>query len=32
MIQAVRNVVHDGASPAEAYDLYRRLAGDERRG
>ncbi len=27
MIRAVRAVVHDGASPAEAHDLYRRLAG-----
>jgi putative autoinducer-2 (AI-2) aldolase len=25
MMQAVRRVVHDGASPAEAYDLYRAL-------
>jgi len=25
MIQAVRAVVHDGASPAEAHELYRRL-------
>ena len=26
MLRAVRAVVHDGASPAEAHDLYRRLA------
>lgn len=26
MLQAVRAVVHQGASPAEAFDLYRRLA------
>ncbi len=26
MLQAVRAVVHQGASPAEAHDLYRRLA------
>jgi putative autoinducer-2 (AI-2) aldolase len=28
MLRAVRAVVHDGASPAEAYDLYRQLAGE----
>lgn len=28
MLQAVRAVVHQGASPAEAHDLYRRLAKD----
>ena len=28
MIQAVRRVVHDGASPAEAYELYRALASE----
>ena len=28
MLQAVRAVVHDGLPPAEAHDLYRRLAGD----
>ncbi|HSL82899.1 MAG TPA: hypothetical protein VLF66_08990, partial [Thermoanaerobaculia bacterium] len=26
MIQAVRAVVHDGAAPEEAYELYRELA------
>ena len=26
MLRAVRAVVHDDASPAEAHDLYRRLA------
>jgi putative autoinducer-2 (AI-2) aldolase len=26
MLRAVRAVVHDGATPADAYDLYRRLA------
>jgi len=28
MIQAVRKVVHDGASPGEAYELYRSLAAE----
>jgi putative autoinducer-2 (AI-2) aldolase len=28
MLQAVRRVVHDGASPTEAYDLYRTLASE----
>ena len=28
MLQAVRAVVHNGLPPAEAHDLYRRLAGD----
>jgi putative autoinducer-2 (AI-2) aldolase len=28
MIQAVRRVVHDGASPADAYDIYRTLASE----
>jgi 3-hydroxy-5-phosphonooxypentane-2,4-dione thiolase len=27
MIRAVRAVVHEGATPAKAMDLYRRLAG-----
>jgi hypothetical protein len=26
MIQAVRRVVHDGASPEEAYEFFRELA------
>jgi hypothetical protein len=26
MIQAVRRVVHDGAAPEEAYELFRELA------
>ena len=26
MIQAVRSVVHDGRTPAEAFDLYQSLA------
>lgn len=29
MLRAVRAVVHDGASPAEAHELYRRLAGSD---
>lgn len=32
MLQAVRAVVHQGASPAEAYDLYRRIAGEIAKG
>jgi putative autoinducer-2 (AI-2) aldolase len=28
MLQAVRKVVHDGASPAEAYEIYRALRGE----
>lgn len=32
MLQAVRAVVHQGASPAEAHDLYRRIAGEIAKG
>jgi hypothetical protein len=32
MLRAVRAVVHDGATAAEAYDLYRTYAADLARG